>query len=34
MGMKTENDIVNTGIGINKSNLYKLAYFGTLTEYD
>jgi len=30
MGMKTENDVVNTGIiGINKSNLYKLAYFNT-----
>tara|TARA_B100002019_G_scaffold233874_1_gene207954 strand:- start:57 stop:884 length:828 start_codon:yes stop_codon:yes gene_type:complete len=30
MGMKTENDVVNTGIiGVNKSNLYKLAYFNT-----
>ena len=30
MGMKTENDVINTGIiGINKSNLYKLAYFNT-----
>ena len=28
MNMKTENDVINTGIiGINKSNLYKLAYF-------
>ena len=36
MGMKTENDVVNTGIiGINKSNLYKLAYFNTFDwRYD
>ena len=33
MGMKTENDVVNTGIiGINKSNLYKLAYFNTFDQ--
>ena len=33
MGMKTENDVVNTGIiGINKSNLYKLAYFNTFEQ--
>ena len=33
MGMKTENDVINTGIiGINKSNLYKLAYFNTFDQ--
>ena len=33
MGMKTENDVINTGIiGINKSNLYKLAYFNQFDQ--
>ena len=33
MGMKTENDVINTGIiGINKSNLYKLAYFNNFEQ--
>ena len=33
MGMKTENDVINTGIiGINKSNLYKLAYFNNFDQ--
>ena len=33
IGMKTENDVINTGIiGINKSNLYKLAYFNTFDQ--
>ena len=33
MNMKTENDVINTGIiGINKSNLYKLAYFNNFEQ--
>ena len=33
MDMKTENDVINTGIiGINKSNLYKLAYFNNFDQ--
>lgn len=33
MGMKTENDVINTGIiGVNKSNLYKLAYFNQFDQ--
>lgn len=33
MGMKTENDVINTGIiGINKSNLFKLAYFNQFDQ--
>ena len=33
MGMKTENDVINTGIiGINKSNLFKLAYFNNFDQ--
>ena len=33
MGMKTDVDVVNTGIiGINKSNLYKLAYFNQFDQ--
>ena len=33
MGMKTENDVINTGIiGINKSNLFKLGYFNNFDQ--
>ncbi len=33
MGMKTENDVINTGIiGINKSHLYKLGYFNQFDQ--
>lgn len=33
MGMKTENDVINTGIiGINKSHLYKLEYFNQFEQ--
>ena len=32
-GMKTENDVINTGIiGINKSHLYKLGYFNQFDQ--